>query len=194
MKSRIKWDDETQFELPRPNTRARIRPPEWLNLTANGVLLRYTTGRDSVARRRRPREGPSPCPPDQSAAVRIGYKSVHERSGTRALSRCRTVGVPATSCYISAVDYSATLWVNGRRRAQPGGTSPFIRHRTLRWGARIRRPEFEDYRTPAPRAASSPSGMPHDIDYYCTTGVLADVCWSRYRTVRIEEIRITPLR
>jgi beta-galactosidase/beta-glucuronidase len=93
-----------------------------------------------------------------------------------------------------AVDYSTTLWVNGHEVGHNQGghvpfdfdIAPYVRTGTNRLTLRV-----EDSQNPQqPRGKQSHTGTPHEIDYYCTTGIWQTVWLEPVPPIRIEEIRI----
>jgi beta-galactosidase/beta-glucuronidase len=97
---------------------------------------------------------------------------------------------------LGAVDYATTLWVNGREVGHNRGghvpfqfdIAPYLKDGENRLTLRV-----EDRQDPRqPRGKQSSTGLPHDIDYYCTTGIWQTVWLEPVPSIRIEEIRITP--
>jgi beta-galactosidase/beta-glucuronidase len=95
-----------------------------------------------------------------------------------------------------AVDYRTTIWVNGQEVGHHHGghvpfqfdIAPYIREGENRLTIRV-----EDQQNPRqPRGKQSSTGLPHDIDYYCTTGIWQTVWLEPVPSIRIEELRITP--
>jgi len=93
-----------------------------------------------------------------------------------------------------AVDYATTVWVNGQEVGHNQGghvpfqfeISPYIRKGANRITVRV-----EDRQDPKqPRGKQSHTGLPHGIDYYCTTGIWQTVWLEPAPPIRIEEIRI----
>lgn len=98
--------------------------------------------------------------------------------------------------HFGAVDYGTILWVNGREVGHNrGGHVPFsfnIRP-YLREGVNRLVLRVEDRQEPfQPRGKQSPTGLPHGIDYYCTSGIWQTVWLEPVPAIRIEEIKITP--
>jgi beta-galactosidase/beta-glucuronidase len=92
-----------------------------------------------------------------------------------------------------AVDHSTTIWVNGEEVGHNRGghvpfqfeISPYIRQGVNRITVRV-----EDLQDPQqPRGKQSHTGLPHGIDYYCTTGIWQTVWLEPVPPIRIEEIR-----
>jgi beta-galactosidase/beta-glucuronidase len=99
--------------------------------------------------------------------------------------------------HFGAVDYRTTLWVNGKEVGHNrGGHVPFwfnIRPYVERGSNRIVL-RVEDLQDPhQPRGKQSSTGLPHGIDYYCTTGIWQTVWLEPVPKLRIESVRITPL-
>jgi beta-galactosidase/beta-glucuronidase len=93
-----------------------------------------------------------------------------------------------------AVDYSTTLWVNGKEVGHNQGghvpfqfdIAPYIRKGNNRLTLRV-----EDSQDPQqPRGKQSYTGIPHEIDYYCTTGIWQTVWLEPVAALRIAELRI----
>ncbi|HKG14111.1 MAG TPA: glycoside hydrolase family 2 TIM barrel-domain containing protein [Pyrinomonadaceae bacterium] len=96
-----------------------------------------------------------------------------------------------------AVDYRTTVWVNGHEVGHNQGghvpftfdIAPYVRDGENRLTLRVVDRQDPDQ----PRGKQSSTGLPHDIDYYCTTGVWQTVWIEPVPPVRIEELRITSL-
>src|SRR4051794_8505465 len=93
-----------------------------------------------------------------------------------------------------AVDYSTTLWVNGKEVGHNQGghvpfqfdIAPYVRKGNNRLTLRV-----EDSQDPQqPRGKQSYTGIPHEIDYYCTTGIWQTVWLEPVPPLRIAELRI----
>lgn len=124
----------------------------------------------------------------------IGDKSVHET-----VWYARSFEVPADwrgdiLLNFGAVDYSSTVWVNGFEVGHNQGghvpfqfdIKPYIRKGVNRLTLRV-----VDSQDPGqPRGKQSASGIPHEIDYYCTTGIWQTVWLEPVPSLRIEELRI----
>ncbi|HEX8283184.1 MAG TPA: glycoside hydrolase family 2 TIM barrel-domain containing protein [Pyrinomonadaceae bacterium] len=98
--------------------------------------------------------------------------------------------------HFGAVDYTTTLWVNGYEVGHNQGghvpfsfdIAPYLNQGENRLTLRV-----EDRQDPQqPRGKQSVTGEPHDIDYYCTTGIWQTVWLEPAPAVRIGEIKITP--
>jgi beta-galactosidase/beta-glucuronidase len=93
-----------------------------------------------------------------------------------------------------AVDYSSTVWINGREVGHNQGghvpfqfdIAPYVKSGINRLTLRV-----EDRQTPQqPRGKQSDTGLPEGIDYYCTTGIWQTVWLEPVPPIRIEELRI----
>ncbi|HVF49562.1 MAG TPA: glycoside hydrolase family 2 TIM barrel-domain containing protein [Pyrinomonadaceae bacterium] len=136
--------------------------------------------------------------PYQSQLSGINDKSIHE-----VVWYARSFEVPPDwrrgqdlLLHFGAVDYSATVWVNGQEVGHNQGghvpfdfdIAPYLKPDTNRLTVRV-----EDRQNPRqPRGKQSSTGLPHDIDYYCTTGIWQTVWLEPAPTIRIGEIVITP--
>lgn len=93
-----------------------------------------------------------------------------------------------------AVDYSATVWVNGQEVGHnQGGHIPFQFDIApyLKPGINRLTVYAEDRQDPEqPRGKQSHTGVPREIDYYCTTGIWQTVWLEPVPSLRIEEIQI----
>lgn len=93
-----------------------------------------------------------------------------------------------------AVDYACTVWVNGHEVGHNRGghvpfqfdIAPYLRPGTNRLAVRV-----EDRQDPQqPRGKQSHTGLPENIDYYCTTGIWQTVWLEPVPSIRIEELRV----
>ncbi|HKP45244.1 MAG TPA: glycoside hydrolase family 2 TIM barrel-domain containing protein [Pyrinomonadaceae bacterium] len=93
-----------------------------------------------------------------------------------------------------AVDYACTVWVNGQEVGHNQGghvpfqfdIAPYVKHGANRLTLRV-----EDRQDPdQPRGKQSHTGIPQEIDYYCTTGIWQSVWLEPVPSIRIEEISI----
>jgi beta-galactosidase/beta-glucuronidase len=93
-----------------------------------------------------------------------------------------------------AVDYSSTIWVNGQEVGHNQGghvpfqfdIAPYIKPGVNRLTLRV-----EDRQDPEqPRGKQSATGLPQEIDYYCTTGIWQTVWLEPVPSLRIEELRV----
>lgn len=91
-----------------------------------------------------------------------------------------------------AVDYACTVWINGNEVGHNRGghvpfqfdISPYLQSGSNRLTVRV---EDRQDRT-QPRGKQSSTGLPQEIDYYCTTGIWQTVWLEPVPAVRIEEI------
>jgi beta-galactosidase/beta-glucuronidase len=133
--------------------------------------------------------------PYQSEASGINDKSVHEN-----VWYARNFEIPHewrgqnVLLHFGAVDYRSILWINGQEVGHNQGghvpfqfnISPYLSHETNRLTLRV-----EDRQNPRqPRGKQSTTGRPHDIDYYCTTGIWQTVWLEPVPPIRIEDIKI----
>ena len=127
----------------------------------------------------------------------INDKSIHE-----VLWYAREFEVPSdwegmdVLLHFGAVDYRTVVWINGREVGHNrGGHVPFsfnIRP-YLQEGVNRLTLRVEDRQNPfQPRGKQSPTGLPHGIDYYCTSGIWQTVWLEPVPPIRIEELKITP--
>jgi beta-galactosidase/beta-glucuronidase len=135
--------------------------------------------------------------PYQSELSGINDKGIHE-----VVWYARSFEVPQgwaeqdVLIHFGAVDYQTTVWVNGDEVGHNrGGHVPFwfdIRP-YLRDGVNRLTLRVEDRQDPyQPRGKQSVTGLPHGIDYYCTTGIWQTVWLEPVPPIRIGELRITP--
>jgi beta-galactosidase/beta-glucuronidase len=192
---------ESPSEAPRPEyPRPQFVREEWLNL--NGVWeFAFDDGNKGLRAkwydgRRLPQQIVVPFP-YQSKLSGINDKSVHE-----IVWYARDFHVPPKwrgrdlLLQFGAVDYQTTVWINGHEVGHNRGghvpfqfdIAPYVRDGVNRLTLRV-----EDSQDPRqPRGKQSVSGTPHDIDYYCTTGIWQTVWLEPVPSIRIEEVRITP--
>jgi beta-galactosidase/beta-glucuronidase len=133
--------------------------------------------------------------PYQSELSGVNDKSIHE-----VVWYARSFDVPPDwrggdlLLHFGAVDYSATVWVNGVEVGNNVGghvpfsfnISPYLSGGTNRLTVRVK--DSQTHRQP--RGKQSPSGKPARIFYYCTTGIWQTVWLEPVPSLRIEEIRI----
>lgn len=135
--------------------------------------------------------------PYQSEMSGINDKSIHE-----VVWYSREFEVPPQwtgmdlLLHFGAVDYRTTAWINGKEVGHNrGGHVPFwfnIRP-YLQSGPNRLTLRVEDRQDPyQPRGKQSPTGLPHGIDYYCTTGIWQTVWLEPVPSIRIGELKITP--
>jgi beta-galactosidase/beta-glucuronidase len=190
------------METPRPEyPRPQFVRAEWLNLNGEWEFAfdDANKGRSHGWQYGLALAGRIVVPfPYQSKLSGIDDKSVHE-----VVWYARTFEVPAewrgrdVLLHFGAVDYRTTLWVNGQEVGHnQGGHVPFSfdiapylkSNEPNRLTVRV-----EDRQNPRqPRGKQSATGLPHDIDYYCTTGIWQTVWLEPAPPVRIGEIKLTP--
>ena len=135
--------------------------------------------------------------PYQSELSGINDKSIHE-----VVWYARDLSIPPDwkkqelLLHFGAVDYRTTVWVNGHEVGHNrGGHVPFwfnIRP-YLKEGRNRLTLRVEDRQDPyQPRGKQSPTGLPHGIDYYCSTGIWQTVWLEPVPPIRIGELKITP--
>jgi beta-galactosidase/beta-glucuronidase len=95
-----------------------------------------------------------------------------------------------------AVDYETAVWINGHEVGHhQGGHVPFQFEIApyLKAGENRLTLRVEDRQDPhQPRGKQSFTGLPHGIDYYCTTGIWQTVWLECAPAIRIEELRMMP--
>ena len=135
--------------------------------------------------------------PYQSELSGVNDRSVHE-----IVWYARSFEVPEVwrgldlLLHFGAVDYAATVWINGQEVGHNRGghvpfqfdIAPYVKAGTNRLTLRV-----EDRQDPhQPRGKQASPGEPHEIDYYCTTGIWQTVWLEPVPSIRIEELLITP--
>ena len=189
-------------QLPRPDyPRPQFKRQEWQNLNGEWEFAFDDSdhGREQGGQDGRPLDMRIVVPfPYQSELSGIGDKGIHE-----VVWYARTFEVPRAWAeqdvliHFGAVDYQTTLWVNGREVGHNRGghvpfsfdIRPYLRDGTNRLTLRV-----EDRQDPyQPRGKQSSTGLPHGIDYYCTTGIWQTVWLEPAPPIRIGELRITPV-
>lgn len=93
-----------------------------------------------------------------------------------------------------AVDYESTVWINGQEVGHHRGghvpfqfdIAPYVKSGANRITVRVI--DRQDPRQP--RGKQSSTGLPREIDYYCTTGIWQTVWLEPVPAIRIEEIRL----
>jgi beta-galactosidase/beta-glucuronidase len=183
-------------EYPRPQF---VREP-WLNLNGTWEFQfdDENTGLAEGWYDGRPLTGKITVPfAYQTQLSGINDKSIHEY-----VWYARTFAIPeAWKGYdlllnFGAVDYEATVWINGREVGTHRGghvpfqfeISPYIKAGDNRLIVRVE--DRQDLQQP--RGKQSYTGLPHSIDYYCTTGIWQTVWLERAPAIRIEEVRTIP--
>jgi beta-galactosidase/beta-glucuronidase len=133
--------------------------------------------------------------PYQCELSGINDKSIHE-----IIWYSRTFEVPREwtgmnlLLHFGAVDYECTVWLNGQEVGHNrGGHTPFefniapyvdpgaVCTLTLR--------VLDSQSDAQPRGKQSASGVPHDIDYYCTSGIWQTVWLEPVPAIRIDSLR-----
>lgn len=184
-------------EYPRP----QFVRESWLNLNGEwefefddhevGLTYEWFNGR------RFPRKIQVPFP-YQSELSGINEKQIHE-----VVWYARDFRLPADwkDCdillHFGAVDYLATVWVNGKEVGNNRGghvpfsfdISPYLHHGENRLVVRA----VDRNISSQPRGKQSVTGRPHEIDYYCTTGIWQTVWLEPVPKFRIDHIAITPI-
>jgi beta-galactosidase/beta-glucuronidase len=133
--------------------------------------------------------------PYQSTASGINDKAIHEY-----VWYARSFTVPPewrgqnVLLHFGAVDYRTTVWINGKEVGHNQGghvpfqfnIAPYLNHEENRLTLRV-----EDRQNPRqPRGKQSTTARPHDIDYYCTTGIWQTVWLERVPPIRIQDMKI----
>ncbi|HYY57009.1 MAG TPA: beta galactosidase jelly roll domain-containing protein, partial [Pyrinomonadaceae bacterium] len=194
--------EHSQLSVPRREyPRPQFARPEWLNLNGEWEFAYddKNKGREMGWQYGLPLEKRITVPyPYQSELSGINDKDIHE-----VVWYSRGFEVPAEwrrgqdlLLHFGAVDYRATVWVNGQEVGHNQGghvpfefdIAPYLNQGTNRLTVRV-----EDRQNPRqPRGKQSITGRPHDIDYYCTTGIWQTVWLEPVPTVRINELIINP--
>ena len=187
----------SQFEYPRP----QLVRDAWQSLNGEWEFAfdDEDRGRQLAWHYGLPLEGRITVPyPYQSELSGIDDKSIHE-----VVWYARSFEVPDEwrrgrdlLLHFGAVDYSSTLWVNGHEVGHNQGghvpfsfdIAPYLTQGENRLTLRV-----EDRQDPQqPRGKQSVTGEPHDIDYYCTTGIWQTAWLEPVPAIRIGVLRITP--
>ncbi|HEX3252448.1 MAG TPA: glycoside hydrolase family 2 TIM barrel-domain containing protein [Pyrinomonadaceae bacterium] len=185
--------------IPRPEyPRPQFVRSKWLNLNGEwefafddrneGLELGWQDGRELP----------------QRIVVPFGYQAGLSGIDDKSIHECvwyaRSFEVPAdwherdVLLNFGAVDYSSTVWVNGQDVGHNQGghvpfqfdIAPYIKHGVNRLTLRV-----EDKQDPEqPRGKQSVTGLPREIDYYCTTGIWQTVWLEPVPSIRIEELRV----
>ena len=188
--------DETA--IPRPEyPRPQFVRNQWLNLNGEwefafddenkGLQLGWSDGRKLPGRITVPFAYQTPL-------SGINDKSIHEY-----MWYARSFEIPNDwhgdmLLNFGAVDYSSTLWINGQEVGHNQGghvpfqfdIAPYLKRGLNRLTLRV-----EDKQDPGqPRGKQSVSGIPQEIDYYCTSGIWQTVWLEPVPSIRIEELRI----
>src|SRR5258705_2488868 len=186
-------------EVPRPEyPRPQFVRDEWLNLNGEwefafddgdeGLRLGWQDGRELSLRIIVPFAY-------QTELSGINDKSIHERVWyARSFEILDAWRDHDLLLNFGAVDYSTTIWVNGQEVGHNQGghvpfqfdIAPYIKRGVNRLTVRVE--DSQD--TQQPRGKQSHTGLPHGIDYYCTTGIWQTVWLEPVPPIRIEEIRV----
>ncbi|HEX8891384.1 MAG TPA: glycoside hydrolase family 2 TIM barrel-domain containing protein [Pyrinomonadaceae bacterium] len=191
--------EDSQIIIPRPEyPRPQFVRREWLNLNGEWEFAfdDANKGREMGWHFGLPLDKRIIVPfPYQSELSGINDKSVHEN-----VWYARDFEVPAdwrgqnVLLHFGAVDYRAIVWINGKEVGHnQGGHVPFQFNISpyLTIGKNRLTIRVEDRQNPRqPRGKQSTTGRPHDIDYYCTTGIWQTVWLEPVPPIRIEGIRI----
>ncbi len=96
--------------------------------------------------------------------------------------------------HFSAVDYEATVWMNGEEVGfHRGGHTPFTMNPAVRAGRNrvvVRVLDRQDKGQPRGKQAST--GKPHGIDYWCTTGIWGSVWLEPVHPTHVGDLLIRP--
>lgn len=145
-------------------------------------------------------------PFDRTIIVPFPYQSalsgIHDTSIHEVVWYSRTFEIPHgflrsdLLLHFGAVDYRTIVWVNGVEVGHNrGGHVDFAFDIAPYLVAGINRVTVraEDRQDPRqPRGKQSVSGIPQEIDYYCTTGIWQTVWLEPAPPIRIHDLRITP--
>ncbi len=128
----------------------------------------------------------------------INDKSIHE-----IIWYARSFRVPSDwgglniLLHFGAVDYECTVWVNGQEVGHnQGGHTPFhfnIAPYLSPGDNRLTLRVVDSQSPQQPRGKQSISGLPHDIDYFCTSGIWQTVWLEPVHPIRIDELAIEPV-
>jgi beta-galactosidase/beta-glucuronidase len=187
------------IEIPRPEyPRPQFARDRWMNLNGEwefafddhneGIERGWNDGRALPQRITVP------------FAYQTKLSSINDQSIHEVVWYARTFHVPDDWCRgdlllnFGAVDYAATVWVNGHEVGHNRGghvpfqfdISPYVKPGSNRLSVRV-----EDAQDPKqPRGKQSHTGLPQAIDYYCTTGIWQTVWLEPVPSIRIEELKI----
>jgi beta-galactosidase/beta-glucuronidase len=185
--------------IPRPEyPRPQFARDEWLNL--NGEW-EFAFDDDNAGTSQEWHDGREL--PDR-IIVPFGYQAELSGINDKGIHECvwyaRTFEIPDAwngrdlLLNFGAVDYSSTVWVNGKEVGHNQGghvpfqfdIAPYIKTGSNRLTVRV-----EDRQSPEqPRGKQSSTGLPHGIDYYCTSGIWQTVWLEPVPSIRMEEIRV----
>ena len=128
----------------------------------------------------------------------VNEKSIHE-----IIWYARSFRVPSDwgglniLLHFGAVDYECTVWVNGQEVGHnQGGHTPFhfnIAPYLSPGDNRLTLRVVDSQSPQQPRGKQSISGLPHDIDYFCTSGIWQTVWLEPVHPIRIDELAIQPI-
>jgi beta-galactosidase/beta-glucuronidase len=190
---------QSLHDIPRPEyPRPQFVRADWLNLNGEWEFAfdDKNRGRELGWHFGLPLEKRIVVPfPYQSEQSGINDKSIHEY-----VWYARTFEIPPewrgqnVLLHFGAVDYRTTVWINSKEVGHNQGghvpfqfnIAPYLTHGTNHLTLRV-----EDRQNPRqPRGKQSTTGRPHDIDYYCTTGIWQTVWLEPVPPIRIEDIKI----
>src|ERR1700759_3613666 len=197
----MKAQDASEPNTPRPEyPNPQFARTEWMNLNGEWEFAfdDENRGRQLGWQYGLPLERRILVPfPYQSELSGVGDKTVHE-----VVWYSRSFVVPAEwrgrdlLLHFGAVDYRSTVWVNGQEVGHNQGghvpfefdIAPYLKQGQNRLTLRV-----EDRQNPRqPRGRQSVTGLPHDIDYYCTTGIWQTVWLEPVPPIRIGNVVLTP--
>ena len=134
--------------------------------------------------------------PYQTKLSGINDKSVHE-----IMWYSRTFTVPREWAgnnillHFGAVDYECTVWLNGQEVGHNrGGHTPFefniAPYINPAAANRLVLRVVDSQSAAQPRGKQSITGLPHDIDYYCSSGIWQTVWLEPVSAIRINSLRV----
>lgn len=188
--------------VPRPeHPRPLLERKEWLNLNGEWQFA-FDDADQGVAKKwfQKKSLGRTITVPFayQTEASGINEKAIHEVVWYK-----RLFAVPkgwkssSVLLHFGAVDYKSTIWINGQEVGHNrGGHVPFSFDITafLVEGENSMTVRVQDPQDATqPRGKQSVTGVPHSVDYYCTTGIWQTVWLEAVPTMRIDDVRITPV-
>jgi len=189
------------FKVPRPEyPRPQFVRDQWLNLNGEWEFA-FDDGNRGME------EGwqdgrPLPLCITVPFAYQTQLSGINDKSIHQCVWYARNFEIPddwraqVVLLNFGAVDYSSVIWVNGHEVGHNQGghvpfqfdVAPYIKPGANRLTVRV-----EDAQDPQqPRGKQSHTGLPGEIDYYCTTGIWQTVWLEPVPSIRIEELRITP--
>jgi beta-galactosidase/beta-glucuronidase len=136
-------------------------------------------------------------------AYQTELSGIHDTGVHEVVWYARTFSVPGEwlendlLLHFGAVDYRSSIWVNGKEVGHNQGghvpfsfnIAPYLHEGDNRITIRVE--DSQDAHQP--RGKQAVSGIPQEIDYYCTTGIWQTVWLEPVSKMRIEDLRITPL-